>query len=262
MAQGGGLAAEIYQAPDEPEWKGYAIGYDDATMFEFSKEQNVIILVLDMFQTDIFQEIIDEDNEYREMFDGFTYYRNAVGGHPTTYPSVTFILTGKHYDNSIPIQKHIKNAFLENSIPHMLKENNYRVDLFPLHGPNAPEIYLGNEIASNIGNQHRGEVKRDINEQRGATELQQLTLFRHVPHFLKCYFYVTPFIEIGENEDVHQDVVFYNSLVSNTVSSSEEMVFKYYHLRGAHSPYTLNAQLQNEDLQQNRSGCKEQAKAA
>ena len=103
VVQGGGLAAEIYQAPDEPEWKSYTIGYDDETMFEFSKEQNVIILVLDTFQSDVFQEIIDEDPEYREMFDGFTYYRNAVGGHPTTYPSVTFILTGRHYNNSIPM---------------------------------------------------------------------------------------------------------------------------------------------------------------
>lgn len=259
VVQGGGLAAEIYQAPDEPEWKSYTIGYDDETMFEFSKEQNVIILVLDMFQADIFQEIIDEDDEYRKMFDGFTYYRNAVGGHPTTYPSVTFILTGRHYNNSIPIQDHIKNAFLENSIPHVLKESGYRVDLYPMV---TKTIYLSDEVASNIGNRHRGEVERVIDKQKGAMELQQLTLFRHVPHFLKYYFYFVPFVEIGENEDVHQDVVFYNSLVSNPVSSSEEKVFKFYHLRGAHNPYTLNAQLQNEELPQNRSGCKEQAKAA
>jgi hypothetical protein len=36
IIQGGGLAAEIFQGPDEPEWKSYVIGYDDEKMFEFS----------------------------------------------------------------------------------------------------------------------------------------------------------------------------------------------------------------------------------
>lgn len=259
VVQGGGLAAEIYQAPDEPEWKSYTIGYDDETMFEFSKEQNVIILVLDAFQSDVFQEIIDEDDEYRKTFDGFIYYRDAVGGYPWTYPSVTFILTGEYYDNSVPIQNFIKNAFLNDSITRVLKENDYRVDLYPLV---MKTIYPSNEVASNVGTQQRNKVEKVIDEQEGAIELHQLTLFRHVPHFLKCYFYIIPFVEIGENKNVHQNIVFYNSLVSNTTSSSEKKVFKYYHLRGAHNPYTLNAQLQNEDLPQNRTGYKEQAKAA
>lgn len=259
VVQGGGLAAEIYQAPDEPEWKGYAIGYDDATMFEFSKEQNVIILVLDTFQSDVFQEIIDEDDGYREMFGGFTYYRNAVGGFPTTYASVTFILTGEYYDNSIPIQDFIETAFLDNSIPRALKEDGYRVDLFPLGGA---EIYLGDEITSNIGTKQRGKVERAVDAQKGAVELHRLTMFRHVPHILKSYFDFMPFVDLGDNGDIHRDVVFYNSLVSNTAASSEERTLKFYHLWGAHNPYTLNAQLQNENLPQNRSGYKEQAKAS
>lgn len=259
VVQGGGLAAEMYQAPDEPEWKSYAIGYDDETMFEFSKEQNVIILVLDAFQSDVFQEIIEEDKEYREMFDGFTYYRNAMGGFPTTYASVSFILTGEYYDNSIPIQDFIKNAFLDNSIPLVLKENGYQVDLYPWV---RKTIYPSEEIASNVGNDQRGKVERVINEQKGAVELHKLTMFRHTPHFLKGYFYFMPFVELGENGDDHHDIVYYNTLTSDMVVSNEKAVFKYYHLLGAHGPYTLNAQLQNEDLPQNRSGCKEQAKAS
>ncbi len=259
VVQGGGLAAELYQAPDEPEWKSYAIGYDDETMFEFSKEQNVIILVLDAFQSDVFQEIIDEDDEYREMFDGFTYYRNAVGGFPRTYASVTLILTGKYYDNSIPIQDFIKNAFSNNSIPRTLKENSYQVDLYPLI---KKTIYPSDEIASNIGIQQRDKVDRVIDEQKGAMELYKLTMFRHVPHILKRHFYHIPFVRLGENGDEHQDIVFYNTLKFNTTVVNETKLFKYYHLWGAHDPYMLDAQLQNKDLPQNRTGCKEQAKAS
>ncbi len=259
VVQGGGLAAEMYLAPDEPEWKSYAIGYDDETMFEFSKEQNVIILVLDAFQSDVFQEIIDEDDEYREMFDGFTYYRNAVAGFSYTYASIPLILTGEYYDNSIPMQDFIKNTFQENSIPLILKENGYRVNLYPL---TTMTIYPSDKIASNVGTKQLGKVDRAIDGQKGATELLKLTMFRHVPHFAKSQFYFMPFTKLGLEDDIHHDVVLYNSLMSNTAASSDEKVFVLYHLFGAHNPYTLNSPLQNEDLPQNRSGYKEQAKAA
>ncbi len=250
VVQGGGLAVEMYQAPDEPEWKSYAIGYDDETMFEFSKEQNVIILVLDAFQSDVFQEIIDEDKEYREMFDGFTYYRNAVGGYPNTQASIPLILTGEHYDNSIPIQDFIKIVFLENSIPRLLKENGYRVDMYPIL---YQTIYLSDETASNLLSQQHG---------RGAQNLLQLTMFRHAPHILKSHFYFVPFVGMSEHDDIHRDIIFYNSLTCNTTTLNGNRIFKFYHLLGVHFPYTLNAQLQSASLPQNRSGYKEQAKAS
>lgn len=259
VIQGGGLATEILQAPDEPDWKNYYIGYDDDSMFEFSEEQNVIVLVLDMFQSDIFQEIITEDPEYAEIFDGFTYYRNTVGGFPTTHPSVTFILTGQYYDNSIPIQDFIKNSFLNNSVPLILKEEGYQVDLYPM---GIKTIYSSNETASNVGTENQGKVDKEIDELKAADEMLQLTIFRYVPHYLKSQFYFVPFVELGDDDNVHQDVAFHNSLVSNTIVTNDNEIFKFYHIIGAHAPYTLNSELQNEELPQNRSGCIEQSKAA
>ena len=259
VVQGIGLASEIFQAPDEPEWKGHLNESDDDVMFEFSKDQNVIILVLDMFQSDLFQEIIDEVPEYRKIFDGFTYYRNAVGVHPTTYPSVTSILTGEHYDNAIPIQEHIKKSFLYNSIPKMLKENGYQVDLFP-HVPQT--IFFSNEIASNIGTGKNLEVGKSVDNTKGVIELERLTMFRYVPHFVKEKFYFVPFVGLGDNDNLNEAVIFKDSLISQTSIINNTKVMKFYHIVGAHPPYTINAQLQNEELPQNRSGAIEQAKGS
>jgi len=261
VIQGGGLAAEIHQAPDEPEWKSYVIGYDDEAMFEFSKEQNVIILVLDAFRSDIFQEIIDEDDEYREMFDGFTYYRNAAGGYPHTDASIPLILTGEYYDNSIPRSEFVRTAFLNNSIPRVLKENGYRVDLYPLSGMEHT-VYFSEETASNTGTKHHSRVDRVTDNRMGATELQQLTLFRYVPHFLKRYFHFMPFIGSSGDEKTPHDLAFYNTLVSETSTSNETKIFKFYHNVGPHGPLNLNANLQYEDLPFNHTGYKEQAKAS
>jgi len=90
-----------YKAPDASHMRGKSVD-DDNTLFSFSSERNVLILLLDGFQGDVFQEIIDEDDHFHKMFKGFTYYRNNLGGYPSTYPSIPLILTGLYYDNSIP----------------------------------------------------------------------------------------------------------------------------------------------------------------
>ncbi|WP_250986462.1 sulfatase-like hydrolase/transferase [Methanoculleus oceani] len=259
LVQGGGLAAEVYQAPDEPEWKSYAIGYDDTTMFEFSKEQNVVILVLDAFRSDIFQEIIDENDEYREMFDGFIYYRNAAGGYPHTDASIPLILTGEYYDNSIPRSEFVKTTFSNNSIPQTLMKNGYRVDLYPLL---QHTIYQSKEVASNIGISERGQVDRVTDAMKGTIELQHLTLFRYMPHFLKSHFHFMPFVGTNRGDSTPHDLAFYNTLISEFNVSSEEKTFKFYHNVGPHGPLNLNADLHYEDLPFNETGYKEQAKAS
>ena len=121
VVQFGGIMATVYAAPDEPAWKYQNSSEYPGKLLQFSPDTNVIIIILDTYQSDIFQEIIHEDEKYKDMFDGFTYYRNTVGGFSTTYPSVALILSGEHYDNAVPIKDFIKNSALNNSIPVVLK---------------------------------------------------------------------------------------------------------------------------------------------
>ena len=52
----------------------HRLDYDKKNIF--SKDKNIIILVIDSFQTDLFQEIINKDKSFTKMLDGFTYFRN------------------------------------------------------------------------------------------------------------------------------------------------------------------------------------------
>ena len=58
----------IYFQTDIPNYQRYEV--DNTPVPTFSKEKNVIILVLDMFQSDVFQKIIDENESYKDIFDG------------------------------------------------------------------------------------------------------------------------------------------------------------------------------------------------
>lgn len=167
-------------APDALNYRKY--GFDESTNFIFSPKRNVIILVLDAFRTDIFQEIINEDNNYSDIFQGFTYYRNALSAFPCTYLSVPSFLSGQCYDNSIPIHKFLKNTYLKNSILKVLKENGFLVNLYQLY---FPSIYLNEKVASNV-------IKRKIYHEdikKYIAYIYDITLFRHTPHFIKKYIY-------------------------------------------------------------------------
>ena len=102
------------------------------TLFKFSTHLNVIVVVLDTFQSDIFQDVIREDADLRSSFDGFTYFRNALAGSDGTIVSIPNMLTASNYDNSVPYLEYVKRSFLENSLPRTLAEYGFSIDAYPI----------------------------------------------------------------------------------------------------------------------------------
>ena len=248
-----------YHGAPKPNSKGYV--FDESEKFTFSKKGNVIILVLDAFQSDVFHEIINEDKKFRDEFDGFIYFRNALAGFAKTYASIPLILTGQYYDNSIPIQEFIKRVYLDGSIPKVLKENDFRVDLFPI---NRQTIFVNKKVASNIKKRalKKNDSPRIFNdEMKKKAFLFDLTLFRHAPHFLKKFVYNDQeWFLSGLFRSKHNDVLFIEEMVSSSDAVDDTGVFKYYHLNGVHLPFVLNEKLEFEKLKSNRRGIRQQAK--
>ena len=253
------ISIACYDAP-KPSFKSYV--FDDGEKFTFSMKRNVIILVLDAFQSDVFHEIINEDKKFRNEFDGFIYFRNALAGFAKTYGSVPLILTGQYYDNSIPIQEFIKRVYLDGSIPKVLKENDFRVDLFPII---TYCMYVNEKVASNIKKKvlkkrpKPGKIFDKANKQQAF--LLDLSVFRQIPHFLKKYVYNNQsWFLSGLFRDKHTDVLFIEEMVAKAEAVDDIDVFKFYHLNGVHMPFVLNENLEYERLKPNRNGINRQAK--
>ncbi|MDD1753408.1 MAG: hypothetical protein LUQ38_10025, partial [Methanotrichaceae archaeon] len=81
LTQAASLIGTAYSAPEEPEWKNFSSSPNQEKIYEFSTKLNVIIIILDSFKSKTFNDIINKQPEYRDMFEGFTYYRNNVGGY-------------------------------------------------------------------------------------------------------------------------------------------------------------------------------------
>ena len=241
--------------PEIPSFKKYSL--DENTKFAFSAKKNVIILVIDAFQADVFQEIIGEGGRYKNIFKGFTYFRNSVSGFPTTFPSVPLILTGQYYDNSIPMQEFMKKAFCSSSVTKFLKDNGFEVDLFPW---SYKCIYFNEKTASNIVKRR----KLSKNSAKKATStLYSISMFRYMPHFIKNYVHNSVarlWMDSNGIDDFGRSRNFIKKMIYSSNADIEKYVFKFYHLEGLHTPFNLNERLEYESLPLNRVGYKRQAK--
>jgi len=257
----------VYNMPDISDLKRYKI--DSSNKFVFSKENNVIILMLDTFQSDVFQEIIVEDESYKDIFEGFIYYRDTLCGFPTTIASAPNFLTGQYFDNSISYPEFLKKAYLSsNSIPMVLLANGFEVDCF------GSCIYKDKKVMSNLikGGQVKGST---------ILNLYDAAFFRYLPDVFKNYVYrdgkwalsnfpldeqkvviKEPEIEFDKEVLKLYDIAFIVDMLSRANTIEGKPIFKYYGLMGLHHPYLLNERLEYEEMDNSRESYKRQARGS
>jgi hypothetical protein len=259
---------------------------DSNTQFLFSKHVNVIVLVLDTFQSDIFQDIVQEDADLKASFDGFTYFRNSLAGSDGTSVSIPNMLTGNNYDNATPYLEFVKQSFLGNSLPKTLKEYSFRIDLFPIIPYSVYNDFSGIALQS----------KRIMNWDaffREQAFIADLALFRDLPHFIKeiIYNHQRWFFsgllkhhqdtESGKQESSeisnaynlkyskefenskklikqNRDANFINRMIPMSGVVEKTDTFKLYHLNGIHLQLIMDENLEYEELKPTRANMKRQ----
>lgn len=256
----------VTRAPDASHLHGKSAAPDE-TVFEFSPGKNVVIIILDSFQGDIFQEIIDESQHYRDVFEGFTYYRNALALYPTTFASVPSIISGRSYENTMPIVPYYRDVFPADSLPRILTENGYQVDLIGFGK-------IIRALGSTAPSSHELQDFADRNSTlREAAFIFDVTLFRYLPHFIKKYVYNNQswrFVNLGTDAALgefphgrHRNSIgFMKKMAREGRVGSERNVFKLIHIWPPHLPIVLNERLEFEALEANRDNFKKQAKGS
>lgn len=239
--------------------RAFTIDYEQ--QYRFSKSTNVILIVLDAYQSDVFEEIIASDARYSEFFSGFTYFRNSLAGGNYTEVAIPALLTGQVYDNSEEREVFLRRAFLEHGLTTRLKEYDVQVEIYPWVGWGNESIYFDERIASNLTRVATNDDPPPIFTEQNAKEaihLIDLALFRAAPHFLKRYihndyrwfigFFASHMVpdnvkQVVSTEDRFQIHTFVNG--SDTFSADVDgPVFKYFHFKGAHSPLTVDRNLE------------------
>ncbi len=245
-------------------------------IFQFSSTKNVIHVILDAFQSDIFQEIIDDDMDYYyEELEGFTFFRETAGCFTQTYMSIPAILSGVSYNNDIPMPEFIDKVLKGKTIPNVLHEKGYITDL-------ALNTYFGTYFTSNLKDRYSstyripdfyGNNSRKKNVLIKSAFMMDLVLFRHSPHFIKKLVYrdgqwlfkrfVSEKNRLLTFHFAHlrflQDVI-----GGMTVKRNNKPVYKLIHLISPHAPLVVgdDCEYVGENLPYNRENMTKQAKCS
>jgi hypothetical protein len=278
FVQAGWVGWLVWRAPKVPSFQHYAL--DETDKYVFSSDRNAIVLLLDTFQSDIFQELINDEPAWRNLFGGFTYYRNALANGAKTFTAVPALLTGRAYDNSRPLLDFIEEAYrAPTSLPRRLGAAGYRVELYPYPGTEKT-VFFSDEIAANM---ERRTSRRMLAGQLG--QLLDISLFRQAPHIVKPFIYndqawllkrllvsfsgsASGSARIREDGRFRPDalklpdVQFISRMLANATATARPPVFKYFHLNGMHRPLELDRRLHIRRMSYGqRESFKEQARA-
>lgn len=240
------------------------------SLFEFSPELNVIQFVLDGFQSDFFKEMAAGERErYDRVFDGFTFFVDAIGAYPTTEMSIPAFLSGSLYRNDLPAKRFLTGVFRGKTISNILFNEGYQVDF--IGGPGLR--YFKNADSTNFYNiavPYGGTYEQ--RERFSAAVLLDLVLFRAAPHVLKRSVYHDQhwlFQRLvsanGERRELRyfSHKAFMDDLVRRMRAAAGKPVYKYIHLMTPHPPILVNENcVFQPDLPLTRETRKAQARCA
>lgn len=226
-------------SPTPARWRGPA-----ESMFDLSRTRNVIHIVLDAFQSDVFDELLAEE---RPMLDrslsGAVFFANHTGAFPTTIVSMPAMLTGKVYRNDRPLQRYVFDVLKEGSIFKSLRASGYRVD-------SVTGMHHGRESATNYYRLPRPYVSYDDYTAFTAWQLADLSLFRHAPHVLRPAIYneqswrlqsvFGPGDTSTRRHHAVNGAVVLNEFAKRLRPATDEPLHKYIHVGVPHQPVAVN----------------------
>ena len=198
---------------------------------------NIIVFVLDTFDDPLLDELLEEDGDkYRKIFSDFTRFTDCAAGGATTNAAVPILITGQSYPGIVSYSEYVDSAFNSDGLYSELKNQNYAVDLY------TERYYVGESAKGYIDNYVDGSYQ--VSSYIGLTQkFSQFVLYKYAPHILKQFFwlYTAEFNEyIANTAYTIDDSEFYRTISEDRLETVDGNVMKFFHLKGAHAPYSMN----------------------
>lgn len=169
------LAADLNHLLDEPQ--PTISNAPPPELFEYSVERNIVHIVLDNFQTDVFLSLVDE-LDLEASFEGFTLYRENVAAAPHTSLAVPTLFTGEVFDGSEALDEFYKRAQSE-GFHVALKDAGFVVNLVPLLSMREAPATHYYEVPSSYAGSKEAQLAREL------AQLFDVSMFRQAPHGMR-----------------------------------------------------------------------------
>ena len=238
-----GQAVLVYKQAENAEGelkKDHVYSYElPGAFLDLSSKQNIIHFVLDSFQTDIFLQLIEENDLHGE-FSGFTlFYENAAVSPHTSF-AIPAIFSGQLYDGSRPPADYYQES-IRGGFQNVLYNKGYTVNLIP-------KMSMRTGSFSNyfmVSSHYRGAVD-DLKRQNTA-QLVDVALFRSSPHFLRKFIFdagnwlLLPLFRGETNIPSIVDKAFLEDYIDGLRVDTDEPAYHFIHIKPPHPPYVTLA---------------------
>ena len=215
-----------------------------AEQFELSTQDNILVLTLDQVSPLIFEEALERDTHFYDVFKDFLYFDNMSSRYSFTFPSLMYLLTGNELDLTVPTRQAVSNAWhsdLAAGFYDALHDNGYRVNLFmeSNYAALGAENMMGK--ADNIV--EAGDL---VITPLFFEFLVDMSFYRYMPTILKNPFCVSTggIVDISTYQGVTKlriNYDFYSELQKEGLTLTDDhKVFNWYHMQGAHFPYVVD----------------------
>ena len=210
-----------------------------------SNQQNFYILLVDMVDSQSFDNALKDNPNYQTAFQDFTYYPDTTSYYAFTKNSVPQILTGVLNYNEKPYDEYLSEAYGGGStLFSNAAENGYKLNLYDSN------IHLPSEVTEQFDNY---VATSRINPIKLIKRIIRFDLFKYLPYPLKsltkielCRFdaYLIADSEDGSELFDWDDLKNYNLYKNQDIEISDDKMFSFIHLEGSHEPFNYDENVQ------------------
>ncbi len=257
VVQGVGVAS-LFMNPKDNSGENDPSYVTEDGLYEVSSKNNVIVFVLDCFDTTVMNEILAEDSSVSEGLEDFTYYDNQSGTMIPTLYALPYLLTGEVPQNGEDISDYEASRYKEGTFLQDISDAGYSIGLYSdtlmLDEMSNDDVYKN--VARYTENIH-GLDTFSVDFKGTLSALVKCALYRDAPWILKWRFWfytdevnqkvVKSDPEGSPSNTIYSgdDVRYYSNLKEGKLSladdsSSYKGAFKFIHLVGDHGPYNID----------------------
>lgn len=213
----------------------------NAGITEVGEDGNVIWIVVDRFDLDYHNLILQSDPDFYDNLDGFTLYDNHITKYARTYPAVAYMLTGVENDYSTSRVKYFEKAYGEGTFLKELAENGYNVKLYT----DDYYAYDDGDVFADYTENVWTSVDYVVTDRLALWgDMLRLSLLRYLPIAAKGA------VGMISSDDFNKHIVYdaenplyvpdmkdaYEWLTAEAMSMTEGKNFTFLHIDGCHTP--------------------------
>lgn len=218
---------------------------------EIDSGNNVIVLLLDRFDAELLENIMEEDAEFLEPLKDFTYYPNATCAFARTEMAIPYLLTGTEWKSGMLQGEYPRYAYENSNALNTIMQAGYNVAVY------TEEDYVEEAARTGIIN-YDDNIEQKCGFWNTLVTMTRCSRYAVVPISMKERFayYSSAINDLIDNKEIWRidnDLIFYEELVKQGLALKEENdkqgTVYFYHFFGPHGPTNMT-----EDMKRAKEG--------